>query len=455
MTASTPAARTISTHQPHGGGPWGRRVFQGLLAAGSVLFALACFGIHVGTGWTAFGLCFGLLAAGALGWIVTTYRGTTAGIKNNGAFQRNLTHRGWMAWLLGGLFAAFYLSYYWWPVYLKHVVRLLDPLSQTLRGVPADHWFFYSYLYSFGVLLLAVRMFLRYRHSRYQLLRTVSVTAFQLVLAFLVPSILRGLGQPEYYFTYFWPLLPDSLYPGKVQELARHPGGIGTYLVVWGALAIFVLTPVLTWRFGKRWYCSWVCGCGGLAETLGDPFRHLSDKRRTAWRFERWSIHLVLLTIVLGTILLWVNEATGGTVLGAASEGFRNTYKFLVVSLLAGLVGVSFYPLMGGRVWCRFFCPMAAILGIVQRYFSRFRITTNGGQCMSCGNCSTYCEMGIDVRSYAQRGANVVRASCVGCGICSAVCPRGVLNLENGPTHKDRFPGADQPLAELRRSLHS
>jgi Pyruvate/2-oxoacid:ferredoxin oxidoreductase delta subunit len=76
---------------------------------------------------------------------------------------------------------------------------------------------------------------------------------------------------------------------------------------------------------------------------------------------------------------------------------------------------------------------MAAILGLQQKWFSRFRITTNGGQCMSCGNCSTYCEMGIDVRWYAQRGQNIIRASCVGCGICSAVCPRGVLNLENGP----------------------
>ena len=40
--------------------------------------------------------------------------------------------------------------------------------------------------------------------------------------------------------------------------------------------------------------------------------------------------------------------------------------------------------------------------------------------------------MGIDVRSYAQRGQDIVRASCVGCGICAEVCPRGVLRLENG-----------------------
>jgi ferredoxin len=100
--------------------------------------------------------------------------------------------------------------------------------------------------------------------------------------------------------------------------------------------------------------------------------------------------------------------------------------------MFSGVIGTGFYPILGNRSWCRFGCPQAAILGIIQKYCSRFRITTNGGQCIGCGNCSTYCEMGIDVKAYAQRGQDIVRASCVGCGICSAVCPRGVLRLENG-----------------------
>jgi polyferredoxin len=107
---------------------------------------------------------------------------------------------------------------------------------------------------------------------------------------------------------------------------------------------------------------------------------------------------------------------------------------------------------MGSRVWCRFGCPQAAILGLFQRLFSRFRITTNGGQCMSCGNCSTYCEMGIDVRAYAQKSENIVRASCVGCGVCAAVCPRGVLKLENG-LPGERFEGAENPWKTLADSL--
>ena len=115
------------------------------------------------------------------------------------------------------------------------------------------------------------------------------------------------------------------------------------------------------------------------------------------------------------------------------SGTLRKSYSFLIGSIFSGVIGTGFYPIFGSRVWCRFGCPMAAILGFQQKLFSRFRITTNGGQCISCGNCSVYCEMGIDVRAYAQKGENIVRSSCVGCGICSAVCPRGVLKLENGP----------------------
>jgi polyferredoxin len=120
--------------------------------------------------------------------------------------------------------------------------------------------------------------------------------------------------------------------------------------------------------------------------------------------------------------------------LGISAFDVRQMYGFLIGSIFSGIVGTGFYPIFGNRMWCRFGCPLAAYMGFIQRFKSRFRITTNGSQCISCGNCSTYCEQGIDVRWYAQRGQNIVRSSCVGCGVCSAVCPRGVLKLENGPS---------------------
>ncbi|HHG85264.1 MAG TPA: 4Fe-4S binding protein, partial [Bacteroidetes bacterium] len=278
---------------------------------------------------------------------------------------------------------------------------------------------------------------MKYRHNRYQLIRTLSVTFFQLVLAWIIPAFLvkmQGEKFPvsEHYFSYFWPLGYNNLMPDFLAGWTFDAPAFTKFVIAWSVVMSFIAVPVLTYYFGKRWYCSWVCGCGGLAETAGDSFRHLSDKSVKAWRFERVSIYsvLVLITLVTATLLLdWKFHF-----LGDAKGPLKEGYGFIIGSIFAGVVGTGFYPILGSRVWCRFGCPQAAILGILQKYFSRFRITTNGAQCISCGNCSTHCEMGIDVKSYAQRGENIVRASCVGCGVCSAVCPRGVLNLENGPT---------------------
>jgi polyferredoxin len=327
----------------------------------------------------------------------------------------------------------FYILLYWFPGTLEGWTRALDGFSVALRGEPSDRWFLYGFLYTLSVLVMGVGMIVKYRHNRYQILRTASVMFFQLGFAFIIPAILKTLNEPEFYFSYFWPLKYQYLFPDSVHALVTSPGHLGFFMVVWGAVMTFVATPVLTYFFGKRWYCSWVCGCGGLAETAGDPFRHLSDTSLTAWRIERWMIHSVLVIITVVTALLWINSAGHGEVLGRFSQAFASTYGFVIGSVFSGIIGVGFYPLLGSRVWCRFGCPMAATLGILQKMKSRFRITVNGDQCISCGNCSTYCEMGIDVRSYAQRGQNIIRASCVGCGICSAVCPRGVLELENGP----------------------
>jgi len=421
-----------------------------LLAAGLVALGVVLFSADP-RGWPAVLCVFLPLAFGFAGLVTARYRRYPPGIHHDGIFFSSTMNRGLVGWFLALVFTGFYVALYWDQALLLRVVRLVDPVSFAIRNTAADAYFLYSFLYTFLVIVFGFRMFWKYRHVRYQLVRTGSVVFVQLVFAFLLPQILRGIDQPEFYFTYFWPLQPNYLFPKDLHALRAHPGGLGPFLVTWGFLMSFVAVPVLTYFYGKRWYCSWVCGCGGLAETLGDPFRQLSNKSSRAWKIERWVVHGVLVLIVVVTASLWLDFAFGA--LGGFSEKLRSVYKFAIIMIFGGVAGVGFYPLLGSRVWCRFGCPQAAILGIFQRYFSRFRITTNGGQCMSCGNCSTYCEMGIDVRAYAQREAHVVRASCVGCGVCATVCPRGVLKLENGRTHKDRFPNADKPLRALRDSL--
>ena len=373
-------------------------------------------------------------------YIYKTFSEKTDAAGNHQVYSSGLTGRGIAGWAFAIFLTGFYVVLYWGPdAYWQDsaLVSMFHPVSEGLFGFYADKWFLYGFIYTVSILIMGVRAILKYRHNNYQIVRTVSVMFFQLGFAFLIPMFLKAMSQPEFYFSYFWPLDYDMLWPSNVSWLSSA-GTLALWMLILSAVITFIGAPILTYYFGKRWYCSWVCGCGGLANTAGDPFRQLSDKSLKAWKVERWMIHSVLLFIVLLTVLLWVNSYLEGEIFGGFSHSLTKGYGFLIGQLFAGVIGVGFYPLLGTRVWCRFGCPMAAYLGLLQRYFSRFRITTNGGQCISCGNCSTYCEMGIDVKSYAQRGENIVRASCVGCGICSSVCPRGVLNLENGSTHIDR-----------------
>jgi polyferredoxin len=355
------------------------------------------------------------------------------GIKNNRIYHQSSTNKGVMAWIVFTGLILFYLALYFRPGYIVNWVYLVDPISEYISGNLASQWFLYGFMYCVIMGVMGVRMYIKYRHNKYQTLRTTSVLFFQIVFAFLIPELLVRFEKPWYDFKNAFPLDYDFFFKWNLNDLISQ-GNFGIFILVWGIALTVIIVPIMVYFFGKRWYCSWVCGCGGLAETLGDPYRQHSSKSLFSWKVERWLVHGVLgFAIIMTAITLYAYFSNTYKVIGIKVQDIQDIYGFLIGSLFAGVIGTGFYPIFGNRVWCRFGCPLAAYMGIIQRFKSRFRITTNGGQCISCGNCSTYCEQGIDVRAYAQKGENIIRASCVGCGICSAVCPRGVLKLENGP----------------------
>ncbi len=352
--------------------------------------------------------------AGAVGW-----------------FRHDITHRGVTAWLLAAALLSFYIILYWggqdvFGVRIPNLIGTFANWVAGVLGVPSKHlnkWTIYGFLYSVAIVGGGIYVMRKYRHNRYQLVRTSVVMLTQVSLGFSIPIFLKVINQPEYYFSYLWPLKIEYFFPSKLQNLPL-------YMAVYSVLGSMVMVPLLSVLFGKRWYCSWICGCGGLANTFGDPWRHLSSKKNRWWTFEKYSIHSTLVLSFVFTAMVGLSFAIENDALAAATKSFSTFYFFLVVSVLSGIVGVAAYPIGGTRVWCRFFCPMAALIGLVQK-FGRYRITVKENMCISCGLCSKYCEMGIDVREYAQRNQSFVRASCVGCGICAEVCPRGVLRLEN------------------------
>ena len=576
----------------------------GVVGLGILLLAL--LNVNFPNKTIALSLSLLMMLAGIVAFSYGAYSNKHEGIKNDGVMFKSITSRGLWGWILGIAMTGFYVVLYFYPQYLglvsdgdnTGVIALFDPLSKLLSGNPASQWFLYGTLYTLAIFAFGIKFIWKYRNNTYEVVRTISVMFFQTAFAFIIPEILVRLNQPYYDFKNIWPLNYELFAGYKIDEFLSA-GNVGLIMLIFGLLSIFVITPILTYKYGKRWYCSWVCGCGGLAETAGDPFRHLSDKSQSAWKIERWVIHSVVVFVTVMTVAVvfsylqgnesssiseWsnldnkvvfmseegdkpigdkilaaqqanakgvvfinkssstptiqssvpltidyivVNEAEQEEVLKKAKNGenvvlqnalaqspdfelatnqdvkvyddfliskeffiwfivflltlvfgwamlfkreelakdaqygaigyfvvvislllityfsspgklflfdayqLRKAYGFLIGAIFSGVIGVGFYPIFGSRVWCRFGCPMAAILGFQQRLLSKFRIATNGGQCISCGNCSTYCEMGIDVRAYAQKGENIVRSSCVGCGICSAVCPRGVLKLEN------------------------
>lgn len=402
---------------------------------------------------------------------------------------------------IGVLLTSFYVAIYFFPEGLGlrsnntnvGLIGLFDPLSYWLKKAPASQWFVYGCLYTFFVLTFGAIFITKHRNNTYQLVRTLSVMFFQLSFAFLIPEFLQRLNYPYLDLKNMWPLNYYYFFDWHLDGLINS-GRVGLLLLSLGLLLTFVISPILTYKYGKRWYCSWVCGCGGLAETAGDAFRQYSSKSHTAWKIERWLIYPILFIVFLMTVAVlhsyldnqllfslmvisflalfywWLDTDHQRfiglppiakkiflgfsllTSLGLIQAQFthwppflidaytlRSAYGFLIGSLFSGVVGVGFYPILGNRVWCRFGCPMAAILGFQQKFLSRFRIQSNAALCIACGNCSTYCEMGIDVRAYALTGKDIKRSSCVGCGICESICPRGVLRLttEKGPNFQN------------------
>lgn len=423
----------------------------GLISIGLLILLLAFLNIKLNN--TIFlSISLSSILIGTIVFARQKYLNDLPGIKNNGVWFNSLSSRGVVGYSIGIILTAFYVIIYWFPSLLglgengnanTGLVALFDPLSMFLNGKIASQWFVYGTLYTLCIVSLGYKFILKYRHNRYQVIRTIVVMVSQFFLAYFIPEILEGLNSEQAYFAKdiknMWPLNYYFFDSWHIDNM-RNGGTMGMIYLVWGILLFLVVTPIITYFVGKRWYCSFVCGCGGLAETAGDSFRHLSSKKVSAWKFERYMIHGVLVFVFIMTGAVLYNYFTNtNTILGLNTYTYlRQPYGFLIGAAFSGVIGVGFYPMLGSRVWCRFGCPLAAYMGIFQRFKSKFRITTNGGQCISCGNCSNSCEMGIDVRAYAQKGENIVRASCVGCGICSAVCPRGVLKLENG-TEENRI----------------
>ena len=306
--------------------------------------------------------------------------------------------------------------------------------------------FWYTVIYTALMTVFGISAMKRWgldRKDRFQIWRYVSLISFQWIMFFIVPEYLfqkavehRWVGEAlandpqfaeqawrSYGLVYAWPLFFYTFFYDPHQ-----------IWVVWGVLLTFVIIPILVLFHGKR-YCSWICGCGGLAETFGDRWRHLAPKGKKSIAWEKMGTLVLIFASIVTLGMLFKDTYQ---LLRSPTDSGLWFYRVIVDVWLVGIIPVTLYPFLGGKVWCRYWCPLAKMMQLTSSWWSKrslshFSIDAND-KCISCGECSRYCQVGIDVMSYAlkQEKLDNVTSSCIGCGICVTVCPMDTLSFGGG-----------------------
>jgi len=310
------------------------------------------------------------------------------------------------------------------PLHWMHDALKID---LGFRETTAAFWG--TAVYALVILVFGLRALRRYK-SQTQQRRYWSLIGFQWLFLFGIPEVVAPLiiERP-------WKLYALSVpWPLSIWSLVDAPSwsnGDRVTAMLWialGATTSFVLIPLYVRRHGQR-FCSYLCGCGGLAETLGDLWRHLAPRGRNAKDAEVFGRLIFLLAIPVTLLILndaWAFFASDA--LYSTTAFAQQWYGLMVDFWLASVIGVALYPYLGNRVWCRFFCPLRAYMEAIARRFSRISITSND-RCISCGECTLHCQMGIQVERFAQRQLDLsnTNSACIQCGICVDVCPMDVL----------------------------
>jgi NosR/NirI family nitrous oxide reductase transcriptional regulator len=347
-------------------------------------------------------------------------------------------------WKSGGWLSDLFYGRHWFPTALAGSATPGDgSILSILRISAASPSFWYTFAYSSLVVIFGIRR-IRRRRMPYVTAQTLTLMAIQVMPLFLLPEIiLPWLG--AHHAIPGW--IADALFPvanyGHGREYWRSYGfilawplmvyNVFTSKPLWAWLIIsfvqtFVLIPGLIYFWGKGAYCGWICSCGALAETLGDRHR---EKMPHGPGWNRLNLAgqgiLAIAFLMLGLrIVGWLWPGSG--IDGWFDRIALHNYKWLVDVGLAGVVGYGLYFWFSGRVWCRFFCPLAALMHIYAR-FSRFRILAEKKKCISCNVCTSVCHQGIDVMDFANKGLPMADPQCVRCSACVQSCPTGVLSF--------------------------
>ena len=396
-------------------------------------------GIAIRGEWTP-GTWAGFLAFFVFCTFVYLWKGGTAlkaTFERKGWFPFNVP--GWLHDLGGGIAA-----------------QAADPgtVLGTLAITLTEPGFYYSLAYTGIIIIFGIRR-IRRRRTPYVTAQTLTLMTVQTLPLFLLPYFLLPFAGHNGWFDHgFGRAFADALFPLAGYAHGREYWRAFGFILAWplffwnlctdqplwwwlgiSCVQTFVIIPLIVWRWGKGAYCGWICSCGALAETLGDTQREKMP-HGPAWNRLNMvgQVALALISLVfVFRVLSWLgvpfaHDLYSGLLSGWSLAGIQLNYYHIVDIGLAGIVGVAAYFWFSGRVWCRFACPLAALMHIYAR-FSRYRIFAEKKKCISCNVCTSVCHQGIDVMNFANKGMPMEDPQCVRCSACVQQCPTGVLSF--------------------------
>ena len=182
-----------------------------------------------------------------------------------------------------------------------------------------------------------------------------------------------------------------------------------------------------------RAFCGWFCWFGGYLELvewgIGDKLKIKIPKRILLYL---GAVPFVALGLkIYGALLTtWIARGMPAAWTFRLADvepwGGQQTGVSIVITLL--LFGPVLLYVFGRRAWCRYLCPIGALLKVFSKV-SLGKIRLVNDECMGCGMCNRTCTMQVDVMGDLNAHGMVQNSNCIVCLNCTDVCPTGSIAL--------------------------
>jgi polyferredoxin/Pyruvate/2-oxoacid:ferredoxin oxidoreductase delta subunit len=269
------------------------------------------------------------------------------------------------------------------------------------------------------------------------------------------------LGYPVRLFLDFDPLIFITTL------LSAHSVAVAFYL----SLIMIAVTAIL-----GRVFCGWVCPLGTLHNMAGALKKRVSANRSKTWyRFKYYILIFLIvsslftmqlvgimdpLSLIIRSLSLSINPLFNKAVhaffdalyeldIRTLVDFSESVYSLFKKSVLAFdqpyylqniFIGLLFFVILGlnlyqKRFWCKYLCPLGALLGILSRY--AFLRRSVGEGCTSCGVCARQCQGG----AVTDKAEEWRKTECIACMDCDDSCPQNAVSF--GFAKADKSPAMD------------